>query len=545
MPPVKEDQNGELPGFSLHEKLYQLPVGPVFSPWIDRLPIHSIDTLDFVDGAHLRQENPDSRATRSPPAIDISTTNSPPNAVGKLESAGSVRNIPTLTPTVDENPATVITPTGEYSADFRIVFYWHPLATPLQNLLQELEGVEDVTAGWKPDKAKLSPNFIGFHRVAPLRLGVSYTSDDMTSTRRQVSKHLKQAIAAEEPLSRYAHIEFLDEGCPLYESTHDDSISIRLRQRECTTHESSRVFQRDGRELPSLITGESLQKPTGENNETVQLTVTSPPYSGVIDYDQYGEGDWSNGKDSGNIESWLSNQREIFTSLYSITRNGGYCAIVIGSVKKSTGVIEPLPHKFVQMMEDIGWVLEQEITWDKVTSRNGSFGTTVQNPYPSYYYPNEQTEQIQIWRKGPLINRRDEESKFEITEIMKQEMSCNVWHIPPVPHNDGIEHPCPFPEEIVHRLVLFYSNKGDIVADPMAGSGTVLKVADRLERKGIGTEIRPEFVSEARHRLATEEYDRRDQLIPTYSKLPACSDEANVSSDSQSQATFQDFTLGS
>ena len=53
----------------------------------------------------------------------------------------------------------------------------------------------------------------------------------------------------------------------------------------------------------------------------------------------------------------------------------------------------------------------------------------------------------------------------------------------------GNPHQCPIPEEIIERILLTTTEIGDIIIDPFAGSGTILKVAKRLGRKYIGFEI--------------------------------------------------------
>ena len=50
-----------------------------------------------------------------------------------------------------------------------------------------------------------------------------------------------------------------------------------------------------------------------------------------------------------------------------------------------------------------------------------------------------------------------------------------------------------FPVMLVEQLIDLYSNPNDTVLDPFAGSGTVLDVAQRMERNAIGIEINPEY----------------------------------------------------
>jgi len=63
------------------------------------------------------------------------------------------------------------------------------------------------------------------------------------------------------------------------------------------------------------------------------------------------------------------------------------------------------------------------------------------------------------------------------------------------------KHPCQFPEKMIERIILANSNPGDLVVDPMCGSGTVPVVAKRLGRKYLGIEINREYVEEALVRL--------------------------------------------
>ena len=54
---------------------------------------------------------------------------------------------------------------------------------------------------------------------------------------------------------------------------------------------------------------------------------------------------------------------------------------------------------------------------------------------------------------------------------------------------DGVEHPTPFPEQIVTFLILQTTDEGDIVLDPFKGSGTTEKVANRLGRRFVGYDV--------------------------------------------------------
>ena len=60
------------------------------------------------------------------------------------------------------------------------------------------------------------------------------------------------------------------------------------------------------------------------------------------------------------------------------------------------------------------------------------------------------------------------------------------------------------PTEIARRCVKMFSFTGDVVFDPMCGSGTTLKMAKLLGRKYIGIDISEEYCRIARERVMQE-----------------------------------------
>jgi site-specific DNA-methyltransferase (adenine-specific) len=82
-----------------------------------------------------------------------------------------------------------------------------------------------------------------------------------------------------------------------------------------------------------------------------------------------------------------------------------------------------------------------------------------------------------------------------------------------------IDHPAPFPEEIPYRLISLYSYPGDLVLDPFAGSGQVLKVAKALGRDYVGYEIFPQYQELAERRLDEPLNIRPQQLYAVFEKV--------------------------
>lgn len=83
----------------------------------------------------------------------------------------------------------------------------------------------------------------------------------------------------------------------------------------------------------------------------------------------------------------------------------------------------------------------------------------------------------------------------------------DVWEIPRLVGNatERMEgHPCQLPEALLERIVLCATRPGDLVLDPMAGTGTTLRVAQQLGRRYLGIEKESRFVTLIEERLAKE-----------------------------------------
>lgn len=263
-------------------------------------------------------------------------------------------------------------------------------------------------------------------------------------------------------------------------------------------------------------------------DEAVSLTVTSPPYWNAIDYDIHANGEeefyrtrsYSNGfTDYQDYLAWLE---KIFKEVFRVTKPGGFCAIIIGTVLFE-GNHYPVPFDLGSRLTNNGWSFHQDIIWHKCTAGVKRAGVTIQKPFPGYYYPNIMNEYILILRKpGPKIyqTRSQEEkteAKYMIDTVFTLETANNIWHIAPVPPS-YIDHPAPFPEEIPYRLITLYSYPDEIILDPFAGSGQTLKVARALGRKYLGYENIPSYVELATKRISEPLSIRPKQLVAIFQK---------------------------
>ena len=279
----------------------------------------------------------------------------------------------------------------------------------------------------------------------------------------------------------------------------------------------NQIFQRTCESMPEIA------------SDSVALTVTSPPYWNAIDYDIhaanqdqfYRTRSYSNNYT--NYQTYLDWLEGVFTEIHRVTKPGGFCAIVIGTVLLE-GNHFPVPYDLSSRLTDRDWLFHQDIIWHKCTAGVKRAGVMIQKPYPGYYYPNIMSEYILIFRKpGPKIyqGRTPEEkaaAEFMIDTLFTLETANNIWHIAPVPPG-VIDHPAPFPEEIPYRLIALYSYPGEIILDPFTGSGQTVKVARALARKYYGYETISRYVDLANKRIGEPLSIRQKQLTAVFEKI--------------------------
>lgn len=93
-----------------------------------------------------------------------------------------------------------------------------------------------------------------------------------------------------------------------------------------------------------------------------------------------------------------------------------------------------------------------------------------------------------------LILYRDKLPKFR--NKGKMIFNCIDW-----PRDNESEkiHPTQKPVELLKQLIEIFTDEGDIVIDPVAGSGSTLVAAIRCKRKAFGFEIKKEFYTKAKN----------------------------------------------
>ena len=210
------------------------------------------------------------------------------------------------------------------------------------------------------------------------------------------------------------------------------------------------------------------------------------------------------------LPDYLIKIEKVFGEVLRATKAGGFCAIVVGTLLYKRKH-HPIPMRITERMLSLGWEFHQDIVWNKVTGGVKRAGCFIQYPRAGYYYPNIMCEYILVFRKEGAY-WRDKKDALAIDDVFKRDIANNIWHIAPVPPRT-IDHPCPYPEELVRRLVLLYSCEGDEVLDPFLGSGQTALVAKSHGRLSVGYDIEKHYIALAKKRLTSSPSRRKYNLI--------------------------------
>jgi DNA modification methylase len=244
--------------------------------------------------------------------------------------------------------------------------------------------------------------------------------------------------------------------------------------------------------LNKVICGDCLEVMKDIPDKSIDLTVTSPPYDNLRDYNGY-----------------TFDFEGIAKELYRITKEGGVVVWVVGdaTIKGSeTGT----SFKQALYFKEIGFNLHDTMIWRKP------------NPMPyikkDTYTPSFEYMFVLSKGKPKTFNLLREDCKYA-GKILKTnttnpesirkpnqtkptkdtKIKSNVWDYVVAGTNYG--HPAIFPEKLAEDHILTWSNEGDTILDPMAGSGTTLKMAKKNNRNYIGIEISPEYIDIINKRL--------------------------------------------
>lgn len=235
-------------------------------------------------------------------------------------------------------------------------------------------------------------------------------------------------------------------------------------------------------------------------DDSIDLTVTSPPYDNLRDYNGY-----------------TFEFEPIAAELWRVTKPGG---VVVWVVADATVNGSETGTSFRQALHfmGLGFRLHDTMIYYRNTPPSVAI---MQKRYEQHF------EYMFVLAKGEpkVCNHLREEKVYVDTRKQKEgqrkqsgektwrkkssldtKIKGNVWRIKSGGGHStrdkiAYQHPAIFPEALARDHIISWSNPGDIVLDPMCGSGTTLKMAVEQGRRYIGIDISREYCDLSQRRV--------------------------------------------
>jgi len=261
--------------------------------------------------------------------------------------------------------------------------------------------------------------------------------------------------------------------------------------------------------------GDSVQLITELENESIGLSVFSPPFAELYTYSSHVE-DMGNSKD---YNEFLIQFGFLIKEIYRVMKQGRnvcvHCMdLPIQKGKEGFIGLRDFSGMILKAFEDAGFIYASRVTiWkDPVVEmqRTKALGllhkqvkkdsTMSRVGIPDY---------VMIFRKDG--ERNEPVTNKNISVDLWQKIASPVWM--DIDYGNTLQgyrngrdendekHICPLQLETIERLILLYSNENDTVFTPFMGIGSEIFQAVKMNRKGIGFELKESYYDLAKKNL--------------------------------------------
>ena len=233
-------------------------------------------------------------------------------------------------------------------------------------------------------------------------------------------------------------------------------------------------------------------------DKTIDLTVTSPPYDNLRNYHGY----------SFNCE-------QIANELYRVTKDGGVVVWVVGD-KVIKGNKSLTSFRQALLFQEVGFNVHDVMIYKKKNTpfmRSNAYTNCFEYMFvfskgsPKTFNPLKEPT-VRHGEEMLVSNKKADGINNKVKRMLNEEKTkTNIWEYAvglggSTRDKIAFKHPAIFPEKLADDHILSWSNPGDVVLDPMCGSGTTCKMAIKNGRHYIGFDISHEYVDIAKTRIA-------------------------------------------
>lgn len=258
-------------------------------------------------------------------------------------------------------------------------------------------------------------------------------------------------------------------------------------------------------EVNKVICGNSIDILEKQKSNIFDLTIFSPPYDSLREYNGYS-----------------FEMHELGEQLFRVTKDGGVVVMVIQDQTIKGHKSLTSFRTIIDWCDNIGFGLFECNIYQK-QGKDGAWWSKrfrVDHEYmPIFvkgYRPNFfNKEPIKIPSKhgGKTMkggaNREKDGTTKKSTEIKINLTKCpgTIWNYANGGDKNKVKrnHPATFPDKIPYDFIQVFSQQGDLILDPMCGSGSTLVAAKSLNRNFIGIDISQEYCNISEKRISDNE----------------------------------------
>ena len=247
-------------------------------------------------------------------------------------------------------------------------------------------------------------------------------------------------------------------------------------------------FHKQNSPSVSVFTGDCIDLMKCMQEDSVDLTITSPPYNVSLDY--------ASNDDGISYDEYLQFTETWMRECYRISKpDARFCLNI--PLDKTKGGQQSVCSDITTIAKNIGWKYHSTIIWNEGTiSRRTAWGSWMSASAPYVIAPVEVIVVLYktVWKKQ--IKKENDVLREEFIE-----WTNGVWSFNGQSKKGAGGHPAAFPIELPKRCMKLFSFVDEVIFDPFLGSGSTLIASYLNKRRGIGFDIDAGYCEITKDRL--------------------------------------------
>lgn len=243
----------------------------------------------------------------------------------------------------------------------------------------------------------------------------------------------------------------------------------------------------DSRDIYNILKKNKSKKPN--------LIITSPPYYDIKNYEnkkkQIGYGQ--------NFSEYKNDIVNIFQQCYNYSSKNATFWLIMDNIRRD-GELIPLSFELINKMnkeKKHTWKLKDIIIWSKQKNIPWHHKGILKNHFEFILFLTKNGNyKFNIDKMREVADLKKWWISYPERYNPNGKVPTNIWEFnsPIRGWGNGCQkHFCPFPFQLVERIISLSTDQGDLVLDPFAGSGSVLAIANQMGRNSIGFDINTSY----------------------------------------------------